>query len=276
MAFPHEISVMVQEALLLARTIPPQLLQPFAEMLARSQASDWPALHRQLAQQFAPPQYRALVRRFLEVWQTEASALLPTAVAASLLTALTSVAAQSHDQSVELVCTGPTSGVLPLRQTEQALLQLIHSAQTSLLVVSYAVYKIPRISAALLEAARRDVNITLIIETPDRLTGENTYNTLQALGAEVAAHCQVYYWPQALRPTDAQGRAGIFHPKCASADDHWLFLSSANLTEYAFTVNQELGVLITGGALPAQVSEHFQALIRSGVFQKVESKCERA
>ena len=120
-----------------------------------------------------------------------------------------------------------------------------------------------------LDAARRNVHITLIIETPDRLAGENAYNTLHALGADVANHCQVYYWPQTMRPADAQGRTGIFHPKCAVADDRWLFLSSANLTEYAFTVNQELGVLITGGRLPAQVNEHFQALIRSGVLQKV-------
>ncbi len=269
MIFPDELPLIVQEALWLARTIPPQLLQPFAEMLAGSQSPDWAAMHRQLVQQFAPPQYRALVSRFLERWQTAAPAVSPAVVAASLLTAIASVAAHPQEQTVELVWTGPTSGVLPLRQTEQALLQLIHSAQSSLLVVSYAVYKIPRISAALLDAARRNVHITLIIETPDRLAGENAYNTLNALGADVANHCQVYYWPQTMRPADAQGRTGIFHPKCAVADDRWLFLSSANLTEYAFTVNQELGVLITGGPLPAQVNEHFQALIRRGVFQKV-------
>ena len=35
------------------------------------------------------------------------------------------------------------------------------------------------------------------------------------------------------------------------------------LTEYAFRINMELGVLVTGGKLPAQVEEHFSRLIRT-------------
>ena len=51
--------------------------------------------------------------------------------------------------------------------------------------------------------------------------------------------------------------------KCAVSDARTLFLTSANLTEYAFTINMELGVLVTGGKLPAQVQEHFDQLISS-------------
>jgi hypothetical protein len=39
-----------------------------------------------------------------------------------------------------------------------------------------------------------------------------------------------------------------------------------NPTEYAFTINMELGVLVTGGSLPGQVQEHFDLLIGSCVF----------
>jgi len=35
--------------------------------------------------------------------------------------------------------------------------------------------------------------------------------------------------------------------KCAVADGEWLFLSSANLTQQAFTINMELGMLVRGG-----------------------------
>ena len=48
------------------------------------------------------------------------------------------------------------------------------------------------------------------------------------------------------------------------ADGHWLFLSSANLTEYALSLNMELGVLIRGGPLPRQVEDHFSGLIAAG------------
>lgn len=34
---------------------------------------------------------------------------------------------------------------------------------------------------------------------------------------------------------------------------------SANLTEFAFTLNAELGVLITGGELPERVDAHFDS-----------------
>ena len=93
--------------------------------------------------------------------------------------------------------------------------------------------------------------------------------TLQALGDDVAACSAVYYWPKDKRGQDDKGKQGILHVKCAVADGRWLFLSSANLTEYAFTINMELGVLVTGGKLPAQVQEHFERLIATGNLSPV-------
>ena len=62
-------------------------------------------------------------------------------------------------------------------------------------------------------------------------------------------------------------RAWLDH---VSSDARWLFLSSANLTEYAFTINMELGVLVTGGKMPAQVQEHFDRLVAGEWLAKVE------
>jgi hypothetical protein len=75
--------------------------------------------------------------------------------------------------------------------------------------------------------------------------------------------------PLEKRPRDENGKPGILHVKCAVADGRWLFLSSANLTEYAFTINMELGLLVTGGNLPRQVQEHFDRLIEAGVLARV-------
>ena len=106
----------------------------------------------------------------------------------------------------------------------------------------------------------------MIIETPDRLEGQNTYDTLKALGPAVAARSNVYLWPLDKRNKDDSGKHGILHVECAVADGRWLFLSSANLTEYAFTLNMELGTLITGEYLSRQAEDHFDRLTQTGVL----------
>jgi hypothetical protein len=60
-------------------------------------------------------------------------------------------------------------------------------------------------------------------------------------------------------------------PAGTTADSRWLFWSSANLTEQAFTINMELGLLLTGGPLPVQVEGQFDQLIAGGVLEKVIS-----
>jgi phosphatidylserine/phosphatidylglycerophosphate/cardiolipin synthase-like enzyme len=146
---------------------------------------------------------------------------------------------------------------------------VLDSATQRITLVSYAVYRIPRVREALVRAARRNVRINVVVETPNRLEGQGEYDTLQALGADVANCATVYYWPEDQRQQDAEGKIGILHVKCAVADGRWLFLSSANLTEYAFTINMELGLLVRGGPLPGQVEEQFDRLIETGVLVRV-------
>ncbi len=45
-----------------------------------------------------------------------------------------------------------------------------------------------------------------------------------------------------------------------------LFVSSANLTEYAMNLNMELGVLIQGGRLPGSVARRFERMIEDKVL----------
>ena len=85
----------------------------------------------------------------------------------------------------------------------------------------------------------------------------------------MAACSAVYFWPKEKRGQDDKSKVGILHVKCAVADGRWLFLSSANLTEYAFTINMELGVLLRGGTIPRRVERQFEQLISSGQLQPV-------
>ena len=48
-----------------------------------------------------------------------------------------------------------------------------------------------------------------------------------------------------------------------------MLVSSANLTEYAMTLNMELGILVCGGAMPGQVEKHLCKRIELNVFRTV-------
>jgi len=178
---------------------------------------------------------------------------------------------QTHrdSHSVELVWTGPDTEQTPFRRTEQAILQVLDGAKSRITLVSFAVNRIPNVGKALVRAAQRGVKFTVIVETPDKIEGEGEYSTIKALGQEVAACSSVYFWPKENRPLSENNKVGILHVKCAVADGEWLFLSSANLTQQAFTINMELGMLIRGGTMPRRVEEQFKGLIQSGQLKQV-------
>ena len=258
--------IIVAEAHRLAVDMPSAMMDTLSAAIERLPSQSFQSLARDILRTIAQPYYRSLVQRFLDAWRTSAPDLSPQAVALALSVAAASNHARREDQSVELVWTGPDTKSLPIRHTEQAILQVLDTATKRITLVSYAVYKIPRICDALSRAADRGVLLRIIIEAPDRHEGENTYNTLRALGTEVATRSTVYLWPLERRGKDTSGKPGILHVKCAVADAQHLFLSSANLTEYAFTVNMELGVLIARGKLPGQVENHFDQLIQTGIL----------
>jgi phosphatidylserine/phosphatidylglycerophosphate/cardiolipin synthase-like enzyme len=253
-------------ATLLAKSLPASVAESLASMVSSVDQADWGHGTHQIMAAIAHPHYRGLVQKFLDNWRTHAADVSPEAVSAAIRAAMASEESHRSGVSVELVWTGPDLGVVPLRRTEQALLQVIESATQRLTVVSYAVYNIPRIREALLRAADRGVVITIVVESPDRIEGQKAYSTLVALGPSVASRCRVYLWPPEQRQRDDSGKLGILHVKCAVADGRWLFVSSANLTEYAFTLNMELGILLSGDTLPRQVEAHFDRMIEAGLL----------
>ncbi|MFM8222682.1 MAG: DISARM system phospholipase D-like protein DrmC, partial [Planctomycetaceae bacterium] len=182
----------------------------------------------------------------------------------ALQTAALSEQAHRDSHSVELVWTGPDTEQTPFRRTEQAILQVLDSARTRITLVSFAVYRIPNIGRALVRAAQRGVRLTVIVETPDKLEGTGEYSTIRSLGQEVAACSTVYFWPKENRPRGENHKVGILHVKCVVADGKWLFLSSVNLTQQAFTINMELGMLVRGGTMPGRVEQQFERLIETG------------
>jgi phosphatidylserine/phosphatidylglycerophosphate/cardiolipin synthase-like enzyme len=255
----------IDAALKLATGVPGDVVEQLAQVISEHHPFE---TRSRIADGIPHPHYRSLCLGFLEDWRTQAPDISASEVAIALRTAARSQRAREADATVEIVWTGPRSEAVSFRRTEQAILQVLNSAQRRILLVSYAVYAIPNIQDAVVRAARRGVKITVVVETPDRLDVQNEYSTLRALGDDVARCSAVYYWPKESRKSEA-GKLGILHVKCVVADGRWLFLSSANLTKYAFSLNMELGVLITGGPVPEKIERMFEGLIGDGVLAAV-------
>ena len=259
--------VIVEAATALARSLPTSTAESVVAAILTTGTS---GLKAEIAKRVPQHHRRDMVLAFVDHWQEEASDLDAQVVGVALQTAALSEQAHRDSQSVELVWTGPDTGDIPFRHTEQAILQVLDAAKERITLVSFAVYRIPNIAKALVRAARRGVKLTVIVETPHKIEGEGEYNTIRALGDQVADCSSVYFWPKEKRKTGHNNKVGILHVKCAVADGEWLFLSSANLTQQAFTINMELGMLVRGGTMPQRVEQQFERLIHSAALERVE------
>jgi phosphatidylserine/phosphatidylglycerophosphate/cardiolipin synthase-like enzyme len=134
------------------------------------------SLHRSdarlaILQNLPTPDFRDATSDFLDLWQNSAAGVGAEAVALALVTAAKSEHHHRQEETVEIVWTGPEPAETRFRHTEQAILEVVNSATRRLTIVSYAVYRIPRIREALIAAAKRGVGIQLIVETPNRIEG---------------------------------------------------------------------------------------------------------
>ena len=125
----------------------------------------------------------------------------------------------------------------------------------------------PAVAAAVHAALTRGVRVVFVLESEETSAGKVSFDPLPYLRGDSSLPIEVYVWPLAKRERDDRGRHGTLHAKFAVADRHRLLVSSANLTEHAFELNIELGVLLTGGPAPEQAAAHVDSLIRLGVLQ---------
>lgn len=262
----ESLRLIVEAAHALVCHLPTSTIESVASAILNSLAS---GLRADIARRVAHHQHRDMALAFVDYWQSQAEQIDACAVSAALQTAALSERRYRDSQSVELVWTGPDTNDTPFRRTEQAILQVLDAARERITLVSFAVYRIPNIGRSLVQAAKRGVRLTVIVETPDKVIGEGEYSTIQAMGREVAACSTVYYWPKENRSLGENNKVGLLHVKCAVADGEWLFLSSANLTQQAFTINMELGMLVRGGTMPHRVEQQFDRLIQSGQLKPI-------
>lgn len=254
----------------LVRERPTEVIKPLARAIESTAVMDWQQARNTVLQLVPQPDVRIEVGALLDAWQSVVPHISRQTLAWALAGASEAVQAARREQVTSLVWTGPRVDGPALRRTDQALQEVIQAATNSLLLVSFAIYMVPHIARALVAAAARGVRIRIALETPNESAGRIDYDTVRSLGPEVVRHAELYIWPEDKRERDAAGNLGALHAKCAVADRHLLFVSSANLTGHALALNMELGVMVRGGALPGDVVTHFDRLIERGVLQRIQ------
>jgi len=128
-------------ALRLAREVPETVVLGVAAALDQHKAGLPASARTQIAADIAQAPNRAAVGRFLTAWSMGSEADHPVIAATALRTATCAVSVHRAESSTELVWTGPNPETLPLRRTDQALLEVIDAAQQTLTIVTFAAYK---------------------------------------------------------------------------------------------------------------------------------------
>lgn len=226
-------------------------VQAVATRVRRTEASKAAAV---LSNVVGTPVASAVVEQLAAAWQN--TKVGSDELASMLLAASHVYTKAASEQSTELVWTGPTTPFVSARRTEQALLQVINSAEQSLFITSFVAYDVSTIVKALNAANDRGVKIAMLLESSQDHGGSINIDVIGKMRGLVPG-AQLYAW----RNKTGDFTDGRVHAKVVVADKTSCFITSANLTGYAMEKNMEAGVLISGGRIPKLLDRHLQALV---------------
>jgi phosphatidylserine/phosphatidylglycerophosphate/cardiolipin synthase-like enzyme len=159
--------------------------------------------------------------------------------------------------SVEMVWTGPDTGMVPIRHTAQVLTGLIEEARERLFLVSFVAFHVGSVVDALQHAIERSVRVQVLLEQSKEHGGNVSVDSAAILRRNLP-RALLYEWDKKMM--DASLTASV-HAKCAVADGTVAFVTSANLSDAAMERNMEIGVLLRGGHVPRLLDQHLAALI---------------
>lgn len=216
---------------------------------------------------FGPNADKELVGRLGRAWRNSKDTS-PSDLASALRGASAAAVLRENRGAVELVWTGPSTGQVPVRHTEQVLCEVIEAAKRRLFLVSFVAYEVDSIIRALRGAIGRQVQIDVLLESSSEHGGKVDHDSVHAM-QKVLPSIEIYVWASKMKNLPGQF-PGSVHAKCAVADGELAFITSANLTSAAMERNMELGVLVKGGELPFELHRHLEALIATKVIEKVE------
>lgn len=225
---------------------------------------DSPATFDQWSSSFVVGANSELLARLGRAW-TISPTTSGKEIAFGLRTAAQTATAIGLAESIDLVWTGPKTGLIPTRNTEQAIKEVIDEASKSLFIVSYVFYNAASIVKALNEAANRGVSIRILLESSTDHGGAVSGDSIGLMHRAVPK-VDLYVWNPAEKAQSAGTLTAAVHAKCAVADHRIAFITSANLTSAAMERNMELGILVRGGVTPDRLHTHLEALIHTGTI----------
>ena len=184
-------------------------------------------------------------------------------IASALVAAAATADRFFSENTMDILWTGPTTPAVPVRRMEQALCELIDSAQEKLLVVSFVVYKADKVYTAIRSAIERGVHVSFLTEASKEHGGSLDVDPSDTLKKKFP-EADFYRWenPDTSHPA-------VVHVKCAIADERRALVTSANLTGAAMGNNMELGVLISSRRAASRMAAHFAALVNERILKKI-------
>ena len=214
---------------------------------------------------FGPVANKPMMNALEKAWKKDPG-VSPLELAAALRGASGTASIMEKREAVEMVWTGPFTGLVASRHTEQVLLEVINSARMRLFMVSFVAYNIDCILIALRNAIGRNVKISILLESSKVHGGKIDIDSIKAFKKSIPS-ANIYAWNSESKKSDQL--SGAVHAKGAVADGSLAFITSANLTRAAMENNMELGVLVRGGILPEVLERHLEALVTTGVIRKI-------
>lgn len=235
--------------------------------LAIDSPAGWsPDLEAKLLGASPAPLYRHHAHSIARTW-ADVPTTSGAVIAAAMRSAVSAIATGRALNRVSLVWTGPPSEVLGLRSTRAVVNTIVANAVETLVLVSFAGYKVDQLAASLAGAVDRGVDVTLILETHDDSGGGLSIDAAKAFTA-LEGRARFYRWPLEARRAYFADSARL-HAKCIIADRSKALITSANLTSAGINDNIELGTLIEAGPLPAKLHDHLNLLIEVGTLELV-------
>lgn len=241
----------------------PDRVNAIAEKLANLSSCDE---FQKLSDAFGPNANKPMMNSLDKCWCKNPD-ITPLELAAALRGAAATASIIKKRESIEMVWTGPSTGLIPTRHTAQVLREVIDSAGRQLLISSFVAYKIDSIKQALERAIDRNVEIEILLESSTSHGGRVDHDSIAVL-RQLFPKIILYVW-SAEHKNKTNEINGCVHAKFAVADGDKAFITSANLTAAAMERNMEMGVLVSGGDLPNRLSRHFKALINTRVIEQV-------
>lgn len=215
---------------------------------------------------FGPTADPELVDR-LRASSAAAPELSPAQIAAAFRGAAEVAALINRTGAVELVWTGPKTGLIPTRRTEQVILEIIETAKADVFLVTYVFHRAPSVVEALNAAVDRGVNTSILLEPSTGHGGAIVSDSVKAM-AEAVPGAAVYVWAPSAKGPESDALSASVHATCVVADRKLAFITSANLTSAALERNMELGVLIRGGHVPERLQSHLNALATTYIIKR--------